>query len=360
MATHPYVQINLKALTHNLSKVRDFAPSSKIFAVVKANAYGHGLVETATALSDTDAYAVARIEEGIQLRKAQINKPIILLEGVRSSHELQLAAEHQLSPVFHHQQQIDWLDQNELTQPLQFCWLMVETGMHRLGFPAREVKPLLSRLNESSSIEGEIGLMAHFANSDSIGDARNLKQHQSLLEVSDAFSVVSMANSGAIMTMPEAHHDWVRPGIMLYGSSPFADKTAAQLGLKPAMQFKSVITAIQKLSAGNQVGYGGDYIVEKDMTIATVSVGYGDGYHRALAKRAYVDINGQLAKVVGRVSMDMICIDITEHDGIELGQEVTLWGSDLLPVDKVAEWANTISYELLCHVTERVPRVWQK
>jgi alanine racemase len=205
-------------------------------------------------------------------------------------------------------------------------------------------------------VSGEIGLMSHFANSDSLNDLRNTNQLEQIANI-DIDTPVSMANSGAIIAINESHADWVRPGIMLYGSSPFAEKNAAELGLKPVMKLVAKVTAIQKIKVGDQVGYGGDFIAEQEMSIATVSVGYGDGYHRSLAKTGYVDINGQLAKVVGRVSMDMICVDVTSKD-VQVGDEVVLWGSETLSVDTVASWANTISYELLCHVTNRVTRIY--
>jgi len=353
----PYIQIDLKALQHNLKQVKSFAPNSKIFAVIKANAYGHGVVEAANALHEADAFAVARVGEAVQLREAGIDKTIILLEGVRNQHELLQASTYQLSPVFHSEHQLTELENSTLPQPLTHCWLMVETGMHRLGVKPESVDLTLERLNQTSNIKGDIGLMSHFANSDSVDDLRNQQQLQQILDIS-ADNIVSMANSGGIIAIPDSHQDWVRPGIMLYGSSPFPDKSAAELGLKPVMTFKSQITAIQQLKQGDQVGYGGDFIALEAMTVATVSGGYGDGYHRSLAEKGYVAIDGKLAKVVGRVSMDMICIDVSDFTDITIGDEVVLWGNELVPIDTVANWANTISYELLCLVTERVTRIY--
>lgn len=357
MPNFPYANIDLNALKHNLSKVKEFAPNSKIFAVIKADAYGHGAIEAAQALVDADAFAVARVDEAIELRNAGIDKVIILLEGVRSSQELLLASQYQLSPVFHSEYQLAFLNQYVLPQPLTHCWLMIETGMHRLGINPELAEQYVTQLNASNNITGPIGIMSHFANSDSLDDPRNQSQLEQLANLSSTSSLISMANSGAIITLSESHHDWVRPGIMLYGSSPFADKSADDLGLKPVMKFVAKVSAIQQLNAGDQVGYGGDYIAEQSITVATVSVGYGDGYHRSLAKTGYVDINGQLLKVVGRVSMDMICVDVT-NTNVDVGDEVVLWGSESLSIDTVAAWADTISYELLCHVTGRVARVY--
>lgn len=357
MPNFPYAYIDLNALQHNLNKVKHFAPNSKIFAVIKADAYGHGAIETAKALVAADAFAVARVDEAIELRNAGIDKTLILLEGIRSAEELVLASKYKLSPVFHNEHQLQLCAQTVLEQSLTNCWLMIETGMHRLGIKPELAADYLAKLNTSDNISSEVGLMSHFANSDSLADPRNAQQLEQLAKVSDLTSLLSMANSGAIIEIADSHYDWVRPGIMLYGSSPFADKSAADLDLKPVMKLVAKITAIQSVTKGDQVGYGGDYIAEQTMTVATVSVGYGDGYHRALATNGYVDINGQLAKVVGRVSMDMICVDVSEVD-VNINDEVVLWGSEHLSIDQVAAWAGTISYELLCHVTGRVTRVY--
>jgi alanine racemase len=353
---YPYAYIDLEALTHNLIKVKQLAPNSKVFAVIKANAYGHGAIEVAKALSEADAFAVARVDEAIELREAGITKTIILLEGVRSTDELKLASQHHLSPVFHSDYQLDFLGATDIIQPLSGCWLMLETGMHRLGIKPHLANDYIVKLKSTKKVSGDIGLMSHFANSDSLDDLRNTNQLEQIANI-EIDSTVSMANSGAIIAITESHADWVRPGIMLYGSSPFAEKSAAELDLKPVMKLVAKVTAIQQINIGDQVGYGGDFIAEKAMSIATVSIGYGDGYHRSLAKTGYVDINGELLKVVGRVSMDMICVDVTDSDA-QVGDEVVLWGSETLSIDTVATWANTISYELLCHVTSRVTRVY--
>jgi alanine racemase len=353
---YPLAYIDLDALTYNLSKVKQFAPNSKVFAVIKANAYGHGAIEAAKALSEADAFAVARVDEAIELREAGISKTIILLEGIRSADELLLASQYNLSPVFHSEYQLDFLATIDIQQPLSNCWLMLETGMHRLGIKPQLASDYTAKLKSTNKVNGDIGLMSHFANSDSLNDSRNNDQLKQIANI-EIDTSVSMANSGAIIAIPESHADWIRPGIMLYGSSPFAEKSAAELGLKPVMKLVAKVTAVQQIKVGDQVGYGGDFIAEQEMSIATVSVGYGDGYHRSLAKTGYVEINGQLAKVVGRVSMDMICVDVTDSD-VQVGEQVVLWGSELLSVDTVATWADTISYELLCHVTSRVTRIY--
>ncbi|NOQ93296.1 MAG: alanine racemase [Methylophaga sp.] len=359
MQAYPVATINLAALKHNLSRVKQLAPNSRVMSVIKANAYGHGAIEVASALADSDAFAVARLSEGVQLRAAGITLPIVILEGVNSAPDLHTSAKHSLSLVFHNESQIDLLDAAQLTMPLHFCWLMVETGMHRLGLALNEVDSALQRLSASSNISDKIGVMSHFANADVIDDERNTQQLNQLkqLMIQDELPT-SMANSAAILSYPESHGDWLRPGLMLYGIAPFDNQSAQDLGLKPVMHLQSVITAIQELKAGDQVGYGGDWTAESDATIAIVSIGYGDGYSRQLSNSGFVLIQGNTAAVVGRVSMDMIAVDISSFSHVSIGGKVTLWGDDLA-VERVAKQANTIPYELVCQVSDRVLREYK-
>lgn len=357
MQTYPLATIDFAALKHNLLKLKQLAPDSNIMSVIKANGYGHGAVEIADALAASNAFAVARLAEGIQLREAGISKDIVLLEGVHSVEELQQAAQYQLSPVFHHLSQLELLQKTQISKPLQFCWLMIETGMHRLGISIDNCQYAFEVLSTSSLVEGEIGLMSHFANSDSIGDDRNLQQLQQIQQAKNLYSTqISMANSAAILSMTDSHFEWLRPGLMLYGISPFDDKTAADLGLKPVMKLSAQIVSINEVKKGEQVGYGGDWQANQVSKIGTVDIGYGDGYSRQLSNVGYVSVNGQKIAVVGRVSMDMICIDLSTMEHIEVGQEVVLWGDDVIPVETVAAQANTIPYELVCQLNERVAR----
>ena len=236
MTSYPVASIDLAALEHNLAHIKQLAPNSHIISVIKANAYGHGIVEVAQALDESDAFAVARVAEGIQLRQAGIKHKIVLLEGVLTAAELQSAADYDLSPVFHHQSQIDLLIQTTLAKPLTFCWLMLETGMHRLGFSANKVADVLASLKASKSIADPIGLMSHFANADLVDDPRNQQQLDMVLSVAQDNQAISIANSAAILSFPASHQHWLRPGLMLYGVSPFDNKTAADLGLKRVMQ----------------------------------------------------------------------------------------------------------------------------
>ncbi|OUR85497.1 alanine racemase [Methylophaga sp. 42_8_T64] len=356
MNSYPVASIDLAALKHNFDRIKQLAPTSRIISVIKANAYGHGYAEVANVLTDSDAFAVARLVEGIQLRKSGITHKIILLEGVMTAAEIQLAAQYDLSPVFHHRSQIQLLS-TPLTKPLQFCWLMIETGMHRLGFAKTDVAELITTMETSEAISGDVGLMSHFANADLVGDDRNQQQLDITLHCADKQRCeVSLANSAAILSFPASHQQWLRPGLMLYGVSPFDDKTAVELDLKPVMQLKSVLTAKQTLQAGDQVGYGGDWTATKVTEIGIVSIGYGDGYSRYLSNAGQVMINGQRVTVLGRVSMDMICIDLHTCSDADVGDEVLLWGGEQLPVEWLAKQANTIPYELLCQLNPRVRR----
>ncbi|OUR64106.1 alanine racemase [Methylophaga sp. 42_25_T18] len=356
MTSYPVASIDLAALQHNLNHIKQLAPNSQVISVIKANAYGHGTLEVAKALDESDAFAVARLSEGMQLRRAGIKHKIVLLEGVTTVEELQLAADYDLSLVFHHQSQIELLEQTDLVNPLSFCWLMIETGMHRLGFSVNDADEVLAALETSKAIVGPVGLMSHFANADLVDDPRNQQQMTAILAITEDDHSISMANSAAILSFPVSHQQWLRPGLMLYGVSPFADKTAADLDLKPVMQLKSVLTAIQNIEAGEQVGYGGDWTATKDTLVGTVSIGYGDGYSRQLSNVGQVSINGKLVEVLGRISMDMICIDLQASPSAKIGDEVVLWGNEQLSVELVAKLANTIPYELMCQVSTRVAR----
>ena len=355
--SYPVANIDLAALKHNLKQVKQLTPNSRVMSVIKANAYGHGIIQTAQALTDSDAFAVARLSEGIRLREAGIQQAIVLLEGVLTAEDLQTAADFSLSIVFHTQSQIDLLAQTQLSKPLVFCWLMVETGMNRLGVPADKVDKALQDLTQSNKISDSVGLMSHFANADSIDDLRNQQQLERLKQCADTKNIpISMANSGAILSFAASHGDWVRPGLMLYGVSPFENQSANDLDLKSVMQLTSVIISIQDVQAGDQVGYGGNWIALQATPVGIVSIGYGDGYSRQLSNVGKVIVNDKIVAVLGRVSMDMIAIDLSDVDTVSVGDEVLLWGSDLLPVEEVAQQAKTIPYELLCQISERVKR----
>jgi len=340
------VSINKKALTHNLKKVRQFAPDTQVMAVIKANAYGHGMLRVAQQLDDADLFAVAMPEEAYALRDNGCIKPILVLHGFRDSEELFRFSALNLSAVIHQQSQLDLLLKNDIEKPLD-AWLKVDTGMHRLGISSEKMDEYFGRLRNCKNI-AEVFLMSHFANSDEVHNDLNNSQLNIFVNVTNDIDVsCSMANSAAIMRLPKSHFEVVRPGIMLYGSSPFADTSAEQLGLKAVMQFESFLLDIKTIKAGETIGYGSTYLCDRDMLVGIVAAGYGDGYPRHASNKSRVWINNKCCNLLGRVSMDSLCIDLSET-GAEIGDRVVLWGSEL-SVDEVAQKSGTIAYELLCN-----------
>lgn len=353
----PVASINLAALRHNLARVRAFAPNSQVMSVIKADAYGHGVMAVAEALADSDAFAVARLSEGIHLRQQGVKKPIVLLEGVNTEADFIAAANYQLSPVIHLHSQIQLLQTIALPQALQFNWLMIDSGMHRLGITPEQAPAALEMLKACNNLSDEIGLMSHFANSDMVGDKRNQQQLEPMQALrAQSGLAVCLANSAAVMSYPESHLDWVRPGLMLYGISPFDDRTGPDLDLKPVMQLKTELIAVYDIDAGEEVGYGGDWTAEVPTRIGVASIGYGDGYSRQLSNKSEVLLRGQKAPVVGRVSMDTICLNLNDFEQAMVGDEVILWGEAELPVEQLAVLAGTIPYELVTVICQRVHR----
>ena len=340
------VTIDPAALAHNLERVREFAPDSRVMAVIKANGYGHGMHAVSEYLSEADMFAVAMPEEAFALRANGCNKPVLVIHGFSDRTELTHFSELDLATVVHQKQQLDIIVNSALSRPVD-VWLKIDTGMHRLGITVDEVADAYARLNASENV-GQICLMTHFANADVINNTLNNNQIESFIKVNNNLSAcASMANSAAIISLPESHFDVVRPGIMLYGSSPFADRTADDLELKPAMQFEAPLIDIKQVKAGGAVGYGSTFTAEHDMRIGVVAAGYGDGYPRHAENGTPVWLNGRCCGLVGRVSMDSICIELADLDA-EIGDRVVLWGQEL-SVDRVAACSGTISYELLCH-----------
>jgi alanine racemase len=325
-------------------------------AAVKANAYGHGLVPVARALSAADALGVARIEEAQTLRSAGVLLPIIALEGVFSAEQLAMAARENVEPVVHTFEQVAMLE--ELAGWVHSrVWLKVDTGMGRLGFRIEEFPSAWERLRRVRSIGG-IGLMTHLAEADVVGGAATCQQLYRFQQLSCGQVVErSAANSAALIAWPESRMDWVRPGIMLYGVSPFSTHTGGELGLRPALKLSTQIIAVRRVHAGEAIGYNGTWRATRDSRIAVAAIGYGDGYPRVIGHATPVAINGREAPIVGRVSMDMTLIDATDLD-VAVGDEVTMWG-ERLPVERIASCASTIAYELLCGIAERVVRSWR-
>ncbi len=346
------VYIDSEALQYNLNRVKQLAPTAKIVSMVKANAYGHGVKDCLAALASTDAFGVACLEEALEIRELGYQQPITLIEGIFSAEEMQIVIDQNIEIVVHHQQQLDWLRAHKdayIAKNLK-VWVKLNSGMNRLGFKVDEIIDVIHQLKADGF---NCVLAMHFANADADNHPLNEQQKQQFLHVKEACAPIlaSCCNSAAIFKWPELNFDFVRPGIMLYGASPFADKTVEDLDIQPVMTFTAEIIALNTIQAGESVGYGSTFIADKETELAIVSIGYGDGYPRAFFKQNYVAINGQKVPVVGRVAMDMIAIDVTDLNA-QLGTQVELWGKHRL-VDDVAEANGTIGYELLCRLSNR-------
>lgn len=347
-------EIRLSSLRHNLQRVRAAAPHSQIMTAIKANAYGHGMARVAHALHDADAFAVASIEEAIHLCESGVSRPVVLLEGMFSAEELVLVQAYGLQLVVHSVEQVEWLESASVPRPL-VVWLKVDTGMHRLGIAPQQARAMYERLSDCAAV-GEIRFMTHFACADDPGNPLTARQQQQFADCLDGVAGQrSLANSAGILAHADSHADWVRPGIMLYGASPLQGETAAGLGLQPVMTLKSRLIAVKPLSQGDSVGYGAQWVCPEAMPVGVVACGYGDGYPRHAKEGTPVLVNGQRVPLIGRVSMDMITVDLRGMHA-SAGDEVVLWG-DGLPADEVAASAGTIAYELFCHITARVPFV---
>ncbi|HEY9146374.1 MAG TPA: alanine racemase [Thiobacillus sp.] len=344
-------RISIGAMAHNLRVARSHAGGARVFAVVKANAYGHGLSRARRALAAADGFAVLTLEEAANLRLMGVEQPIVLLEGLFSADEIATCAELDLWPVLHHAAQLDWLQQQPPTRPIQ-VFLKFDSGMHRLGFPLAEHAAIVARTKSLAGVTS-ITLMTHFAQADETAGVA--WQLQPFLDEMSAYGLPwSSANSAALLRYPETLGTWVRPGLMLYGASPFADVPAAQLGLRPAMTLQSEIIGVQTLQAGEGVGYGQLFRADRPMRVGVVACGYADGYPRHALTGTPVLVDGRISRTLGRVSMDMLCVDLSECPGAGVGSPVVLWGEGL-PVDTVATAAGTSSYELLCALAARVP-----
>jgi alanine racemase len=343
--------IGASALAHNLGVARRYAGGAKLWAVIKANAYGHGLARAAQALREADGFAVLDFIEALKLRSAGVAKPILMLEGFFRPEDLDLVARHGLTPVVHCAEQLEMLRQHPPAAPID-VYLKVNSGMNRLGFALEAVRVAWNALKAQPRVRS-VTLMTHYADADGPGGvAAQLEWFNQLTQGLEAPR--SLANSAALIRYPEASGDWVRPGIMLYGCSPFSDQSAESLGLQPAMTLRSEIIGVQHVQPGEGVGYGFSYRAGAGMTIGVVACGYADGYPRHAPSGTPVVVGGRYTKTVGRVSMDMLCVDLTEIPGAGVGTPVTLWGEGL-SADEVAASAGTLSYQLLCGLAARVP-----
>lgn len=349
------IVIDHQALRHNLSRVRRTAPGSPIMAVVKADAYGHGLVRVARTLADAgaDGFGVASPEEALALRRAGVSAPITLLEGHFDASDLEPAAALDLSLVIHHETQLASLERLRPARPLR-VWIKVDTGMHRLGFPPSDLAGLGPRVQACTGIAAPPGLASHLACADQPGNVDTKRQIACFRALSRAWpGPLSLANSAAVLAWRAARIGWLRPGIMLYGVSPFVSGSGTDLGLRPVMRFCSRLIAVRRCAAGDRIGYGGTWTCPEPMRVGVAAAGYGDGYPRHAPSGTPVLVNGRRAALLGRVSMDMISLDLRGQPDARVGDPVVLWG-DGLPVEEVAAAAGTIGYELLCRIARRV------
>ena len=353
MTPATYALVDLAAVKYNLQKIREYAPKAKVMAVIKANAYGHGLLRIAEALNEIDAVAVARADEGIRLRRAGFTSKITILEGFVCEQELQNLIDYNLDIVVHTVEQINILEKYSGQKRLT-AWLKLDTGMNRLGFMVTEFASIYQRLLACQCINKPVSLMTHLSSADDINSPVTPQQLTLFKDIIHTYpGEKSIANSAGIIAWPDSLADWVRPGIMLYGVSPFKNKQGDELNLKPVMSLHSRLIAVKNIAAGVAVGYAGTWVSEKPTRLGVVAIGYGDGYPRYAKTGTPVLVNGKRVPLVGRVSMDMITVDLNTQLNAEPGDPVTLWG-DSLAVEEIARYADTIPYTLLCGITQRV------
>ena len=346
--------IDTDALRHNLQIIRRCAPRSRVMAVIKANAYGHGLVAVARALHSADAFAVARVDEGLILRDAGIQTRVVLLEGVFDGEQLRAAFDAGFELVVHAPEQIDLLRAAAPGTAFK-VWLKLDSGMNRLGFKEGQFLAAHAALCVLPAVRQPVNLFTHLSSADEPALPATVRQLARFSAATRSLSGErSIANSAGMLSCADAQADWVRPGLLLYGAAPFAGSVGADYGLRPAMTLHSRIIAVKELDVGEQVGYGGAWTATRRTRLAVAAVGYGDGYPRGVAAGSPVLVNGERAPLAGRVSMDMIGIDVSDlRRPAAVGDPVILWGEGL-PVEEIAVWAQTIPYELLCGISQRV------
>ncbi|MDM8564119.1 alanine racemase [Candidatus Halobeggiatoa sp. HSG11] len=349
--------INTSALQNNLQQVKNNAPQQKIMAVVKANAYGHGAARVANAIAnDIDAFAVCCLEEALQLRDIYITQPIVILEGFFHPDELPIIIKQDLQIVISTATQFKQLTKATLEKPVNI-WIKVETGMHRLGFNPKDAISIYQLAQQNSNIADPIRLMSHLACADDLNSDVTTQQTKIFSELVQHLKVTeaSLANSAGILGWPETYFDWVRPGIMLYGASPFPNSVAEDDDLQPVMQLQSQLISVKRCYKGETVGYGATWACPQTMPIGVIAVGYADGYPRHAPIGTPVLVNGKRVPLVGRVSMDMITVDLRNQPNARVGDPVLLWGKDL-PAEEIASLSGTIAYELFCNLGGRVKK----
>jgi alanine racemase len=348
--------VDADALAHNLERVRQAAPGRRVIAVIKADGYGHGLLRVADALDGADTFGLVTLDEALRLRTQGVRKPLLLLEGVFEAAELDTVARHGVDVVLHHRWQVDALESARLPAPVR-VWVKLDTGMHRLGFPPAEARALADRLRGHGNVAPPVRFMTHLASADDPEDPATGRQLARLAAALAGLEAeTSVANSAGVLAWPDTHAEWVRPGLMLYGASPFAGRTGADEGLRPVMTLETRLIAVNRIAAGEAIGYSGTWTCPEDLPVGVAAVGYGDGYPRHAPSGTPVLVNGVRVPLVGRVSMDMITLDLRPVPDARPGDPVVLWGEGL-PVEEVARSAGTIAYPLLVGLTARVPRV---
>jgi alanine racemase len=345
--------IHLDALRGNLARVRELAQGAKVMAVVKADAYGHGLERCARALSGADAFGVASIADGLRLRAAGHRRRIVVLAGPDAASDLAEMRRLHLEAVIHHESQLAMLEAEHGGEPIK-VWLKLDPAMHRLGFPPERARELHARLRALSAVDPAIVLMTHFASSDEFDNDFTARQTQRFLDATGELpGERALSNSAGLLGWPQARGNWVRIGGLLYGLSVEPGKSGADFGFAPAMTLTTRLVAINRVARGEHVGYGATWECPEDMLVGVAAIGYGDGYPRSAPSGTPVLVGGQPAAIIGRVSMDLITLDLRRAPEARVGDVVTLWGPQL-PAEVVADHAGTISYELTCGVTRRV------
>ena len=349
------VVIDIDALLHNYQFIKEKCPAAKVIAVIKANAYGHGAVRFASALAQADAFAVSRLQEAVELRNAGILLPILLLEGCFCPEELHCAAALELHTMIHNLQQLAELEQANLSKPVQ-VWLKIDTGMHRLGLQPEQLDACYQRVKRSANAKDEIGFAGHFNCADELTNSVTEQQIACFERATCAYSSPkSLSNSAGILHWPDAHYDWLRPGIALYGIAPRVESCGRDEGLQAVMTLKSKLISVREHKQGDAVGYGQKWRASRDTRIGVVAMGYGDGYPRSAPSGTPVLVNGRRVMIAGNISMDMITVDLGPDADEQIGDEVIFWGK-ALPVEEVARHIGTLAYELVTKLTARVKK----
>ena len=352
---HAHVSIDLEAIRHNYRLIKQISGDQRLIAVIKADAYGHGAVEVARALPHADAFAVAAVGEAVALREAGIEQKILVLGGFIDQAELISCVDNRLDPVIHQKNHLDCLTNRSNLNDLQI-WVKVDTGMGRLGYPLDSVADVISQLDNIATL-GQVRMMTHLASADDMDSQFTDRQIEVVKSLGLDDYEWSVANSAGILGWPQARQTWVRSGIAMFGANPMSNRKQAAVDLKPVMQMKTSVLVVKWHKIGDVIGYSNRYTCPRDMKIAIIAAGYADGYPRHKIDTAQVNIHGQLCDIVGRVSMDMITVDVSAIKAVDIGDEVTLFGASPEAND-IADCSETIAYELFCNVGAHVRRVY--